>query len=55
MLFAGDMEWGAILLLALNSWLFKLMVALVDTPVVYAAVWWFKRYAPTEELFAHRD
>lgn len=35
---------GTLLILIINSYLFKFFFALFDTPIVYAAVWFFKEY-----------
>jgi uncharacterized integral membrane protein (TIGR00697 family) len=44
-LFAGDPEWpaGRMASTMLDLWLFKLLVALCDTPFCYAGVWAFGR------------
>lgn len=35
---------GALIILILNSYLFKFIFALFDTPLIYAGVWLFKEY-----------
>lgn len=35
---------GALAILIINSYLFKFFFALFDTPLIYAAVWFFKEY-----------
>lgn len=35
---------GALIILILNSYIFKFFFALLDTPILYAAVWLFKAY-----------
>ncbi|TVQ67133.1 MAG: VUT family protein [Balneolaceae bacterium] len=35
---------GTLVILIINSYLFKFFFALFDTPLVYAAVWFFKEY-----------
>jgi uncharacterized integral membrane protein (TIGR00697 family) len=52
-LFVGVLPGETIVDLIVDGWLFKSLCALVDTPLIYAAVWWFRRYAPTPELLAH--
>jgi uncharacterized PurR-regulated membrane protein YhhQ (DUF165 family) len=41
---AGAMSGGAILMLMAHNYMFKLCVALADTPVIYLAVHYLKRY-----------
>lgn len=52
-LFVGVKPAGEIGALIVDGWLFKALCALIDTPLIYAAVYWFRRYAPTPELLAH--
>ncbi len=40
---------AALGILILNSYLFKFIFALFDTPIVYAAVWFFKEYGEDPE------
>ena len=49
-LFVGVKPGDEITAMIVDGWLFKALCALVDTPLIYAAVWWFRRYAPTAEL-----
>jgi queuosine precursor transporter len=28
----------------LNGYLFKILIAALDTPIIYAVVWWMRRY-----------
>ena len=48
-LFAGvkDVDW--MLATTLDLWLFKALCALVDTPLFYAGVAWFRRYCPASK------
>lgn len=39
----GAIEWKLFGMLLLNGFLFKVLVALFDTPFFYLAAWWFKR------------
>ena len=36
-------EWNLFGLLLLNGFFFKLLVALIDTPILYACVYWFRK------------
>jgi uncharacterized integral membrane protein (TIGR00697 family) len=47
-LFAGEPEWGADRMLATigDMWLFKTIMALLDTPFFYLGVAWLKRWRP---------
>jgi len=38
----GVIEWDLFGILLLNGFLFKLLVALLDTPILYAFVYWFR-------------
>lgn len=52
-LFAGSLSWGTMGQYILDGWLFKALVALADTPFMYAAAWFFRRtfsLAEGEEL-----
>ncbi len=52
-LFWGRMEITEMGILILNGWVFKVLVAAADTPVLYAAVWGIKKYfklQPGEEI-----
>ena len=53
-LFIGDASWGFIGGLILHGWLFKVIAAALDTPIIYAAVALFRRIgvepAPAEGL-----
>ena len=40
----GIIDWKLFPVLLLNGFLFKLLVALLDTPVLYACVYWFRGY-----------
>jgi hypothetical protein len=42
-LFVGVKSAGDITALVLDGWLFKILCALLDTPLIYAAVWLFAR------------
>ncbi|MCB0401573.1 MAG: queuosine precursor transporter [Flavobacteriales bacterium] len=49
----GAIEWKLFGMLLLNGFLFKVLVALVDTPFFYLAAWWFKKklnLAENEEI-----
>jgi len=37
-------EWKYFGGLLLNGYLFKIMIAALDTPIIYAVVWWMRRY-----------
>jgi len=37
-------EWKYFGGLLLNGYLFKIMIAALDTPIIYAVVWWIRRY-----------
>ena len=50
----GVIEWSRFGLLLVNGYLFKAIVAALDTPLLYVAVWWFKRSFP-RELEAQRE
>jgi len=39
----GVIDWSLFAVLLLNGFLFKLIVALLDTPVLYVFVYWFRR------------
>jgi uncharacterized integral membrane protein (TIGR00697 family) len=40
----GVIEWKYFSGLLLNGYLFKILIAALDTPVIYAVVWWMRRY-----------
>ncbi len=40
---------GALIILIFNSYIFKFFFALFDTPIIYAAVWFFKDYEEDPE------
>ncbi|MCD4731070.1 MAG: queuosine precursor transporter [Bacteroidales bacterium] len=40
----GIIEWTYFTNLLINGFLFKIMVALLDTPIIYFIVWQFKKY-----------
>lgn len=42
---------GALIILIFNSYLFKFFFALFDTPIIYAAVWFFKDYDEDPDSF----
>lgn len=50
----GIIEWKLFGLLLLNGFLFKMLIALFDTPIIYFIVWRFRKYfdllEPGEEL-----
>lgn len=46
-LFAGEMAPAGMLELVLDLWLFKLLVALADTPFFYWGTFWLQRWRPT--------
>lgn len=52
-LFAGSKSFDEIGALVFDGWLFKSLCALLDTPLIYLAVAWFRRHAPTPELLAY--
>lgn len=56
-LFWGKMSWGDMGVLILNGWAFKVLVAFVDTPLLYAAVFGIKKYfglSANEEILDER-
>lgn len=53
-LFVGTEDQDRIGGYILDGWLFKSLCALADTPMIYAAVWGFRRWAPTPHLVASR-
>jgi len=46
---------GALIILILNSYLFKFFFALFDTPLIYAGVWLFKEYDEDPEGYQLYD
>ena len=50
-------EWGAekITGAVLDAWKFKLLCALADTPLIYLAVWAFRRWVPEQAAAADGD
>jgi hypothetical protein len=40
----GLIEWSLFFALLLNGFLFKVMVALLDTPIIYIIAWQFRKY-----------
>ncbi|MBE0637866.1 MAG: queuosine precursor transporter [Bacteroidales bacterium] len=40
----GVIEWTYFLGLLWNGYLFKIIIAALDTPVIYVMVWWMRRY-----------
>lgn len=42
-LFIGDKDWATIGSYIQDGWLFKAMVALIDTPLLYLATWYIRR------------
>ncbi len=50
----GIIEWELFGVLLLNGYLFKMLIALFDTPIIYFVVWRFRKYfdlkKPGEEL-----
>ena len=49
----GALDWELFWPFFFNGWLFKVLVALVDTPVIYGVAWWVRKtfkLAPGEEL-----
>lgn len=46
---------GTLVILIINSYLFKFFFALFDTPIVYAAVWLFKEYDEDPEGYTLYD
>lgn len=40
----GIIEWAYFTTLLINGFLFKILVALLDTPIIYFIVWRFKKY-----------
>lgn len=47
--FAGAIEWGLFFILFLNGFLFKVLVALFDTPLLYLFTWLFRRHFGLKE------
>lgn len=43
-LFAGVKSWGEIGVFIVDGWFFKVLCALLDTPLIYLAVWMFARF-----------
>ena len=43
-LFVGVWEWGQIAATIRDGWFFKILCALLDTPLCYAAVWSYRRW-----------
>jgi len=51
---AGAIGWERVVSLLLMGWLFKVLVALVDTPIIYFALWMLKdKIKPTSYLEEH--
>jgi uncharacterized PurR-regulated membrane protein YhhQ (DUF165 family) len=52
---AGSMSFGAMLTLMGSNYLFKLIVALLDTPFIYLGVHYLKSFLKLtdEEIYAH--
>lgn len=42
---------GALIILIINSYLFKFFFALFDTPIIYGAIWFFKDYDEDPESY----
>lgn len=40
----GALEWNLFWPLLLNGYLFKVLAALIDTPIIYFVVWRFRKY-----------
>lgn len=40
---AGTLQWGQFFPLLINGFLFKIIVAALDTPFFYLLVWWFRK------------
>jgi len=40
---SGTLEWDKFLILLLNGFLFKVLIALFDTPILYLIIWWLRR------------
>lgn len=45
--------WPQLLLFILTGYVFKFVVALLDTPVIYLAVYWLKRYLQLDPVSEH--
>ena len=43
-LFVGELPTDQIMLMILSAWLFKMLCALADTPLMYLGVWAFRRF-----------
>lgn len=54
LLFAGTEMAPRMPQMILSGWVFKMLVALADTPFFYAAVWYYKRWFP-EQVQDHDD
>jgi len=51
---AGVIEWERFYSLWMMGWLFKVLVALIDTPIIYFALWALKdKIKPTSYLGEH--
>jgi uncharacterized integral membrane protein (TIGR00697 family) len=51
---AGVIEWERFYSLGMMGWLFKVLVALIDTPIIYFALWALKdKIKPTSYLGEH--
>jgi hypothetical protein len=51
---AGVIEWERFYSLWMMGWLFKVLVALIDTPIIYFALWALKdKIQPTSYLEEH--
>ena len=40
----GVIEWQYFTMLLINGYLFKVIIAALDTPFIYITVWWMRRY-----------
>jgi uncharacterized PurR-regulated membrane protein YhhQ (DUF165 family) len=40
----GVLDWERFWVLLWNGFFFKVLVAISDTPLIYATVWWARRY-----------
>ncbi len=50
---AGTLQWSKFMPLLINGFLFKVIIAVLDTPFFYLLVWWFRKkfkLQPGEEL-----
>ncbi len=47
--FGLGLDWRLVAKIIATSYLFKLLMAAADTPLIYLGVWWVRRYAVVGE------